>query len=170
MTTVKRITLAGGCFWGLEELLRQIPGVVHTQVGYAGGSLEHPTYEDICTGQTGHAESVQVSYDSNTLSEEELFFEFFKIHDPTTLNRQGNDQGSQYRSAIFYQDEQQREAAIRVMHQVEASKAWKSPLVTELHALTQFWRAEEYHQQYLQKNPGGYTCHFVRKLDFKLKS
>ena len=166
MPIITTAVLAGGCFWGLEELIGQIPGVTQTEVGYAGGDFDHPSYEDICTGRTGHAESVRVHFDAAQLTYEALLLQFFKMHDPTTHHQQGNDLGSQYRSVIFYQDEAQRRIATEVMQRVEASKAWKKPLVTELVPASPFWMAEEYHQHYLQKNPGGYTCHFLRDLDF----
>ena len=159
-------TLAGGCFWGLEELLRQIPGVIHTEVGYTGGSLSHPTYDDVCTGRTGHAECVRIEFDPDLLSYENLLVQFFKMHDPTTPHQQGNDRGSQYRSAIFYHAEDQHQTALSVIKRVNASRAWKSAVVTEICPAQEFWRAEEFHQQYLEKNPNGYTCHWIRPVHF----
>jgi len=154
--------LAGGCFWGVEEILRSVPGVIDIEAGYTGGSLPNPAYEDVHTGRTGHAESVRVVFDPDRLTYEELLGWFFRLHDPTTLNRQGNDAGTQYRSAVFYQNEEQRGVAEAVKARVEASGKWKRPLTTEIAPAAEFWLAEEYHQDYLQKNPGGYTCHFLR--------
>jgi len=154
--------LAGGCFWGMEEILRGIPGVVETIVGYTGGTTPNATYEDVHTGKTGHAESVRIVFDPDRLSYEDLLGWFFRMHDPTTPNRQGNDVGTQYRSAIFYENEEQRRVAEKVKTGVEASGKWKRPITTEIVAATEFWPAEEYHQNYLQKHPGGYTCHYLR--------
>jgi len=157
--------LAGGCFWGMEELVRQIPGVIETEVGYSGGEIPNATYEIVKTGHSGHAESLKVLFDPHQLSYRHLLFEFFRMHDPTTVNRQGNDMGSQYRSAIFYVDEEQRLTAEDVIRIVDASGAWQAKAVTTLEPLEGFYRAEEYHQQYLIKHPHGYTCHYVRQLD-----
>lgn len=154
--------LAGGCFWGVEEILRGIPGVIETEAGYTGGSTPNATYEDVHTGRTGHAESVRVVFDPDRLSYEDLLGYFFRLHDPTTLNRQGNDVGTPYRSAIFYQNDTQKRIAEQVKAKVDASGKWKRPLTTEIVPAAEFWLAEEYHQDYLQKNPGGYTCHFLR--------
>ncbi|MGH9749240.1 MAG: bifunctional methionine sulfoxide reductase B/A protein [Candidatus Polarisedimenticolia bacterium] len=154
--------LAGGCFWGMEEILRAVPGVLETEVGYTGGSSPEATYEQVKTGGTGHAESIRVVFDPARLPYEELLGHFFRMHDPTTLNRQGNDIGTQYRSAIFYLDDAQREAAERVRTRVEASGKWRRPITTEIVPAGEFWPAEGYHQDYLQKNPGGYTCHYLR--------
>lgn len=158
--------LAGGCFWGVEEIIREIPGVLETVVGYTGGSSKNPKYEDVKTGKTGHAEAIQIKFDEAKLSYEALLKEFFRLHDPTTKNRQGNDVGSQYRSAIFYQDDTQRQTAEKVKALVEASGKWKGTVVTEIVKATEFYPAEDYHQDYLQKNKGGYTCHFVREFTF----
>ncbi len=154
--------LAGGCFWGMEDILREIPGVVSTEVGYAGGTLERPRYEDVKTGKTGHAEAVRVIFDPKQLSYETLLGYFFRMHDPTTKNRQGNDVGTQYRSAIFYENEEQRATAEKVKAAVDASGKWKRPITTEIVPAVPFWRAEDYHQDYLVKHPGGYTCHYLR--------
>src|SRR5687767_12760559 len=160
---VEVAVLAGGCFWGVEEILRDVPGVIDTEVGYTGGWHENPTYEDTHDSQTGHAEAVRVTFDPSVLSYEELLEQwFFRLHDPTTLNRQGNDIGTQYRSAIFYLSEEQRETAERVKARVEASGKWKKPITTEVTAASTWYSAEKYHQDYLQKNPGGYTCHWLR--------
>jgi len=158
------VILAGGCFWGMEEILRGIPGVVETEVGYTGGSSASPTYDDVHTGSTGHAEAVRVVFDPKKLSFADLLEKwFFKMHDPTTLNRQGNDAGTQYRSAIFVTSEGQRRVAEEVKARVDRSGAWKRPVVTEIVTAGPFTPAEEYHQDYLQKHPDGYTCHFMRE-------
>lgn len=154
--------LAGGCFWGMEEIIRDIPGVIGTEVGYTGGTTKDPVYEQVHAGDTGHAEAVKVVFDPAKLSFEELLGWFFRMHDPTTLNRQGNDKGTSYRSAIFYTSEAQRVTAEKVKARVEASGKWKRPIVTEITPASEWYRAEDYHQDYLQKNPGGYTCHFLR--------
>jgi peptide methionine sulfoxide reductase msrA/msrB len=155
--------LAGGCFWGMEHLLRKIPGVLDTEVGYTGGWLENPKYEDTHDSKSGHAEAVKVTFDPKVLSYEDLLEKwFFRMHDPTTLNRQGNDVGTQYRSAIFYTSEAQRQTAERVKKRVDASGRWKNPIVTEITAASKWWPAEEYHQDYLVKHPNGYTCHYLR--------
>jgi methionine-S-sulfoxide reductase len=155
-------TLAGGCFWGVEELIRQLPGVLDTTVGYTGGSLENPRYENVKTGRTGHAESLQIVFDPSKISYAAILEYFFRLHDPTTANRQGNDVGSQYRSAIFYHSDEQKEIAESVKQGVEATGKWKRPIVTEIVAASPFYSAEDYHQDYLQKNPNGYTCHYLR--------
>lgn len=159
---IRTSVLAGGCFWGVEELFRTRPGVTNTRVGYAGGHSPEPTYETVKTGATGHAECLEVSFDFNLTGYENIFEFFFSIHDPTTLNRQGNDKGSQYRSVIFYQNENEKQAAQKVIKQITDESRWPSPIVTELTPLKKFYDAEDYHQDYLQKNPGGYTCHFAR--------
>ena len=154
--------LAGGCFWGVEELIRKLPGVISTEVGYTGGSLPSPTYEMMITGRTGHAESVRVVFDPLKLSYADLLRYFFRLHDPTTLNRQGNDRGTQYRSAIFYTTPEQKEVAEEIKKEVSASGKWNAPVVTEIVSASEWYRAEEYHQDYLQRNPNGYTCHYLR--------
>jgi peptide methionine sulfoxide reductase msrA/msrB len=155
-------TLAGGCFWGMEDILRKIPGVLETRVGYTGGTFKSPTYRDVTTGETGHAESVEVVFDPKRISYEELLGYFFRMHDPTTLDRQGHDTGTQYRSAIFYHDEEQRRIAERVKEKVQQSGKWKGKIVTEILPAGAFYTAEDYHQKYLVKHPGGYTCHYLR--------
>lgn len=159
-------TLAGGCFWGVEDLLKKLKGVIETRVGYTGGSVAHATYDVVKTGVSGHAESVQVLFDPKVIKYEDILLYFFKIHDPTTLNQQGNDVGTQYRSHIFYQNDAQKIAAQKIIDRVENSKKWKKPVTTKISPLKDFWIAEDYHQKYLQKNPDGYTCHFERKIDF----
>ena len=153
-------TLAGGCFWGVEELVRKLDGVVDSTVGYAGGSLVNPRYEDVKKGKTGHAESLQIVFDPSKISYDEILDFFFRLHDPTTSNRQGNDIGTQYRSAIFYHDEAQRDAAERAKQRNQPK--WPRPIVTEIVPFTNFYSAEDYHQDYLQKHPHGYTCHYLR--------
>ncbi len=150
--------LAGGCFWGLEELFRKLPGVLDTEVGYTGGSNANPTYEH----HPGHAEALKLTYDPNVLPYKNLLDFFFRVHDPTTLNRQGNDSGTSYRSAIFYQDDTEKEEAEKFIELVNASGRWAKPVVTSLEPFQAFYAAEGYHQDYLQKNPGGYTCHVMR--------
>ena len=154
--------LAGGCFWGMEEILRKIPGVTKTTVGYSGGKTADPTYQEICTGTTGHAEAVEIVFDPNKLSYEEVLGYFFRMHDPTTLNRQHNDVGTQYRSAIFYTSEEQKKTAESVKAKLEAAKKFKRPITTEITRASKFYPAEDYHQDYLVKNPGGYNCHVLR--------
>jgi len=157
--------LAGGCFWGMEELVRQISGVLETEAGYTGGDTPNAVYEQVKTGRTGHAESLKVVFDPQLLSYRHLLFEFFRIHDPTTRNRQGNDKGTQYRSAIFYVDEEQRQTAEDVFRTVDTSGEWQAKVVTEVKPFREFYRAEEYHQKYLIKQPHGYTCHYARHLE-----
>lgn len=154
--------LAGGCYWGMEDLIRDLPGVLDTEVGFCGGTLENPKYEDTHDGSTGHAESIQVRFDPNKLAYADLLDFFFRIHDPTTANRQGNDRGSQYRSAIFFLNDEQRAIAEQVKAKWNASGKWKHPIVTEIAKATKFWPAREGHQDYLEKFPDGYSCHFIR--------
>lgn len=157
--------LSGGCFWGMEELVRQIFGVVETEVGYTGGTTPNATYNIVKTGSSGHAESLKIVFDPKRLTYRHLLFEFFRMHNPTTRNQQGNDVGSQYRSAIFYLDEEQKRTAEEVIRTVDASGDWKAKVVTEVVPFKDFWSAEDYHQKYLVKNPHGYTCHSVRRLN-----
>ncbi|MBP7795790.1 MAG: peptide-methionine (S)-S-oxide reductase MsrA [Elusimicrobiales bacterium] len=154
--------LAGGCFWGLEYLLSELSGVMKTEVGYSGGELENPKYEDVKTGRSGHVESVRARFNVDILSYSELLDYFFSIHDPTTYMRQMNDIGSQYRSVIFYMDDRQRMDALKAVDR--AYKNWGKKIVTEIAPFKIFWLAEEYHQKYLIKNPGGYNCHYIRKF------
>ncbi|MFW6027590.1 MAG: peptide-methionine (S)-S-oxide reductase MsrA [bacterium] len=154
--------LAGGCFWGVQDLFRKLPGVLETRAGYTGGTLANPTYMDVTTGRTGHAEAVRVVFDPAQLSYRSLLEFFFKIHDPTTRNRQGNDVGTQYRSAIFYTTDEQERIAREVIGEIDASGKWPGKIVTEVVAAGPFYDAEEFHQDYLEKFPEGYSCHFVR--------
>jgi peptide-methionine (S)-S-oxide reductase len=155
-------TLAGGCFWGMEEIIRKIPGVLSTTVGYTGGVLENPTYELVKPGLSGHAEAIEVIFDSEKLKFADLLNYFFRMHDPTTQNRQGNDVGSQYRSSIFYHSNEQKLIAIEKINEINSLKRWPKPVVTEITPVSKFYPAEEYHQDYLQKHPNGYTCHWLR--------
>jgi methionine-S-sulfoxide reductase len=163
-TATQTAYLAGGCFWGMEELVRQIPGVLETEVGYSGGEASTAFYEQVKTGRTGHAESLKVVFDPGQLTYRHLLFEFFRMHNPTTPNRQGNDFGTPYRSAIFYLNDTQLNIAQEVIHTVDESGDWQAKIATELLPFRAFFRAEEYHQKYLKKHPGGYTCHYVRRL------
>jgi peptide-methionine (S)-S-oxide reductase len=147
----EKATFAAGCFWGVEAAFRQVPGVVDAAVGYSGGSFPNPTYEDVCTGRTGHAESVQVEFDPARVSYDRLLDVFWENHDPTTLNRQGPDVGTQYRSAIFFHTPEQEKAAAESKSRLEASGRYRRPVVTEISPAQQFWRAEDYHQRYLEK-------------------
>ncbi len=167
----KKIVLAGGCFWGMQDLIRKEPGVVATRVGYCGGENDNPTYEN----HPGHAEAIEIEFDSEKTSYKNLLDFFFRIHNPTTLNQQGNDKGTSYRSAIFYSTEEDptsakasvgKKEAQNFIELVNQSKRWPNPVVTCLEPLTTFWPAEDYHQDYLEKNPGGYTCHFVREQSY----
>lgn len=155
---IKKIYLGGGCFWGMEELFREQPGVVTTKVGYSGGKQPNPTYEN----HEGHAEALEVTYDTDQTTLAEVLDFFFRIHNPTTLNQQGNDIGSSYRSVIFYDTEEEYSLAKDIIKKVDDSGKWPDPVVTTLEPFAKFHLAEDYHQDYLQKNPGGYTCHYIR--------
>jgi peptide-methionine (S)-S-oxide reductase len=154
----EKATFAAGCFWGVEFAFAKVPGVVSTQVGYTGGHTENPTYKEVCTDRTGHAEAVEVTYDPAQISYQQLLDVFWNIHDPTTLNRQGPDVGTQYRSAIFYHHEQQRVAAEASKRKLEKSGRFDKPIVTEITPASKFYRAEEYHQHYFEKH-GLPSCH-----------
>ena len=153
-----KATFGAGCFWGVEATFRQLEGVTGTAVGYLGGTMENPSYKDVCTGRTGHAEVVEVEYDPARVSYDRLLDVFWENHDPTTLNRQGPDTGTQYRSAIFFHDDEQRAAAVASKERQTASGRFKRPIVTEITAAGPFYRAEDYHQQYLEKR-GLASCH-----------
>jgi len=155
---MEKATFAAGCFWGVEAVFRQVPGVTATSVGYLGGSLRNPTYQDVCTDRTGHAEAVQVEYDPAKVPYDGLLKVFWENHDPTTLNRQGPDVGTQYRSAIFFHNPEQEAAAKASKEKLEHSGAYKRAIVTQIVPASEFWPAEEYHQQYLEKR-GLATCH-----------
>ena len=154
----KKAYIAGGCFWGMEELFRKQPGVIDTEVGYMGGENANPTYEN----HSGHAEALEITYDADKTNFKAILNFFFCIHDPTTVNRQGNDLGSSYRSAIFYQNDEEKKEAEHMILKVNDSGRWQQPVATTLEPFKEFYPAEDYHQDYLEKNPGGYTCHFVR--------
>ncbi len=157
-------TVAGGCFWGMEEILRQVPGVLSTRVGYTGGRKSYPSYEEVCSGLTEHAEAVEVRFDPSQISYQQLLEKyFFRMHDPTTRNRQGNDMGSQYRSAIFVHSPEQRQIAEKVKAEANKSGFWKKPVVTEIVEAGPFFTAEEYHQKYLMHHDHGYSCHYLRE-------
>ena len=158
MSEYKKAILAGGCFWGMQDLIRKQPGVVETRVGYTGGQNAHPTYRN----HPGHAEAIEIIYDPAQTDFRNLLEFFFQIHDPTTRDRQGNDIGSSYRSAIFYTSDEQRRVALDTIADVDASGLWPGKVVTEVEPAGPFWEAEEEHQDYLQKIPFGYTCHYVR--------
>ena len=155
---MEKATFGAGCFWGVEETFRKMKGVTSTAVGYSGGTFKNPSYRDVCTGQTGHAEVVQVEYDPAQVSYEDLLAVFWSCHDPTTMNRQGPDVGSQYRSAVFYHTPQQEAAARASKDKLNSSGMFKRPIVTEITSASEFWMAEEYHQQYFAKRGGG-SCH-----------
>ena len=158
MENLKKAYIAGGCFWGMEDLFRVRPGVKDTEVGYIGGQNENPTYRN----HPGHAEGIEITYDPNETSFKELLDYFYRMHNPTTIDQQGNDRGSSYRSAIFFQDEEEKEIAEEVIQVVNESNRWDSEVVTTLEPYTKFWLAEPEHQDYLLKHPNGYTCHFER--------
>lgn len=160
---MEKAILAGGCFWGVEELIRRLPGVTSTVVGYTGGDVPNATYRNHGT----HAEGIEIQFDPTVLSYRSLLEFFFQIHDPTTMNRQGNDRGLSYRSAIFYLNEEQKQTAEALIKELDASGKWPGPVVTAVEPASDFWNAEEEHQDYLQKNPYGYTCHYIRP-DWKL--
>ena len=154
-------TLAGGCFWCLEAVYEQMMGVESVVSGYTGGHIVNPSYEQVCTGRTGHAEAVQVTFDPQVASYRDILGVFFSIHDPTTLNRQGHDVGPQYRSAIYYHDDEQKAAAEQTIAELEASRTWSSPIVTEVTALPEFYVAEGYHQEYYRRNAAQPYCQVV---------
>lgn len=154
---IKKVVLGGGCFWGLQDLIRKQKGVITTRVGYSGGNVENPTYEN----HEGHAEVVEVQYDSEKTTFKKLLDFFFQIHNPTTLNQQGNDRGISYRSVIFYKSDDERIEAQKMIDIVNASKRWENPVVTSIEPFIKFTAAEDYHQDYLMKNPHGYTCHKI---------
>jgi peptide-methionine (S)-S-oxide reductase len=163
LVTTERAVLAGGCFWGVQDLFRRYPGILSTRVGYTGGKAPNATYRNHGT----HAEAVEVSFDPAQISYRQILEFFFQIHDPSTRNRQGNDVGASYRSAIFYTSDEQRRVAEDTIADVDASRLWPGKVLTEVVAAGEFWEAEPEHQDYLQRNPGGYTCHFIRP-DWKL--
>ena len=149
-------SFAAGCFWGVEARFRDLDGVLDATVGYMGGTTSNPSYRDVCAGDTGHAEAVQLAYDPDAISYQALLDVFFEMHNPTTMNRQGPDRGTQYRSAIFYHEESQRDAALKKIDALEKAGRWQDSIVTQIEPAGEFWRAEEYHQRYLEKNGGAY--------------
>lgn len=157
-TSTERAVLAGGCFWGMQDLLRRYPGVISTRVGYTGGKVQNATYRN----HEGHAEAIEIIFDPQQITYRRLLEFFFQIHDPTTLNRQGNDIGTSYRSAIFYTSDEQKKIAEETIADVNASGLWPGKAVTEVTPVGRFWEAEPEHQDYLERIPDGYTCHFVR--------
>ncbi len=167
--TTERAVLAGGCFWGMQDLIRRFPGVVSTRVGYSGGDVKNATYRNHGT----HAEAIEIVFDPEKLSYRQLLEFFFQIHDPSTKDRQGNDRGTSYRSAIFYESEEQKAVALDTIADVDASGLWPGKVVTEVSPVGDFWEAEPEHQDYLERYPNGYTCHFIRpnwKLPVRAKA
>ncbi|MDY7394949.1 peptide-methionine (S)-S-oxide reductase MsrA [Aureibaculum sp. 2210JD6-5] len=158
MSNYKKAYIAGGCFWGMEDLFRDRPGIIDTEVGYLGGENDNPTYRN----HPGHAEGIELTYDPNKTSFKDILDYFFRIHNPTTVNQQGNDMGSSYRSAIFFQNEEEKTVSEEVIKLVNDSNKWESEVVTTLEPFGKFWAAEPEHQDYLVKHPNGYTCHFER--------
>ena len=156
MSSIETATFAAGCFWGVESEFAQTPGVLNTAVGYCGGQKENPTYKEVCSGTTGHAEVCQVEFDSSRTSFENLLEKFFSLHNPTTINRQGPDVGTQYRSAIFFHNDDQKQAAEKMIATLTEARRFSSPIVTQVVPFEKFWRAEEYHQKYFEKNGGGH--------------
>ncbi len=168
MSTHHTAYFATGCFWGAERRFWQMDGVTQTRVGYMGGTTSNPTYKEVCSGATNHAEVVEVEFDPSRISFDDLLIAFWQMHDPTTLNRQGNDIGTQYRSAIFYTSEEQKNAVIRSrdIYQSELTKQGFDQITTEITKAPEYWNAEEYHQRYLEKNPNGYDCHATTGIAF----
>jgi len=161
MTPVESATLAGGCFWCIEAVFKEVDGVAHVISGYTGGTTVNPTYEQVCTGKTGHTEAVQVRFNPSKISYREILEIFFSVHDPTTLNRQGADVGTQYRSAIFYHNEEQKAVAEALIREFEQANLWNKPIVTQVVALDKFYPAEDYHQEYFSKHPEEGYCQMV---------
>lgn len=156
--SIERAVLAGGCFWGMQDLMRKLSGVIATRVGYTGGDVPHATYRN----HGSHAEAIEIEFDNDVISFRDLLAYFFQIHDPTTINRQGNDRGTSYRSAIFYVNDEQKEIALKTINDINASGLWPGKVVTEVVAVSDFWEAEPEHQDYLERVPNGYTCHYPR--------
>lgn len=162
MSILVTATIAAGCFWGVETLFKKLPGVIETKVGYTGSSFENPTYQMIVTGDTGHAEALQIKFNPKIINYERIINYFFRLHDPTTLNQQGNDRGTQYRSAVFYHSIEQKKIAEKVIENLKKKKIFKNLIVTEVVKAGIFYKAEDYHQNYHDKNPNGYSCHNLR--------
>lgn len=155
------VTLGGGCFWCIEAIFEELEGVEQVESGYSGGWTDNPTYQQVCAGETGHAEVVQITFDPKVISLEEILKIFFTVHDPTTLNRQGADVGTQYRSVIFYRSQEQRYVVGRIIREIQAAKLWDAPIVTKIVPFKAFYKAEDYHQDYYKLNPGQAYCHLV---------
>lgn len=162
---METIVLGAGCFWGVEKLFKDLKGVLKTNVGYSGGSTENPTYKEVCTGTTGHIEVIQVQFDPKIISYQNILKYFFELHDPTQVDGQHNDIGTQYLSAIFTSNEKQKFEAEAFIQQIEEKNIFKKPIATKILTLEKYWPAEDYHQDYLSKNPGGYMCHYVRPIN-----
>ena len=158
---LKKATFGSGCFWCTEAVFEMVEGVHSVVSGYAGGNVENPTYEQVCSGSTGHAEVIQITYDPGIITYDEILQIFWKTHDPTTLNRQGNDVGTQYRSVIFYHDDEQKQLAEKYKKELDTSGAWKNPIITEIVPLPVFYKAEDYHQNYYENNPNQGYCAFI---------
>ncbi|MEP0355137.1 peptide-methionine (S)-S-oxide reductase MsrA [Paraglaciecola sp.] len=172
MATIQTTTLGGGCFWCIESAFSSVNGVVSAYAGYAGGQLDNPTYEQVCNGSSGHAEVVQVNFDTDLITYRDILEIFFALHNPTQLNRQGNDVGTQYRSAIYYHDESQKVMASEILREIEEEKIWSDPIVTELTEVNNYYQAEDYHQDYFSNNPQNQYCNMVvapKLLKFKKK-
>ena len=161
VANLQTVTLGGGCFWCLEAVYLELKGIVQVISGYAGGQVDNPSYQQVCSGITGHAEVVQIKFDADQVSLEDMYRIFFTIHDPTTLNRQGADVGTQYRSVIYYHDAEQKQVAEQILAETEAAGLWPDPIVTEISPLPEFYPAEDYHQNYYANNPGAGYCRFV---------
>ncbi|NCP66201.1 MAG: peptide-methionine (S)-S-oxide reductase MsrA [Paraglaciecola sp.] len=161
MANIQQATLAGGCFWCIESAFNSVEGVVSAFSGYAGGQVPNPTYEQVCTGTTGHAEVVRVNFDADKISYRDILEIFFALHNPTQINRQGNDIGTQYRSEIFYHDEEQKREAEQIIDQIQLEEIWSNPVVTEITALNNYYQAEDYHQDYFSQNPQNQYCNMV---------
>jgi len=158
---LETITLGGGCFWCLEAIYNELKGIIKVESGYTGGIVPNPTYNQVCTGTTGHAEVIQLTYNPNIITFKEILQIFFTMHDPTTLNRQGNDVGTQYRSVIFYHDENQKQTAEQVINEITQARIWNNPIVTQIEPYNLFYKAEEYHQEYYIKNPAQSYCRII---------
>ena len=160
-TKLEKATLAGGCFWCIETIFQDLKGVEKVESGYSGGTTKYPSYQEVCTGTTGHAEAIQITFDPTVINYEQLLTVFFHVHDPTTLNRQGGDAGTQYRSAIFYHNDEQKKSAEKVKGDITKSKLWDDPIVTEITTASEFYKAEDYHQNYYKDNPEKSYCSYV---------
>ncbi len=158
---LETVTLGGGCFWCLEAIYNELKGIIKVESGYSGGTIPNPTYEQVCTGTTGHAEVIQITYNPSIITLKEILQIFFTMHDPTTLNRQGNDVGTQYRSIIFYHNENQKQTAEQVIKEITQARIWNNPILTQIEPYNLFYKAEEYHQEYYKKNPTQSYCRII---------